>query len=1089
MGSWRVKVASPRLNQVEKEAFDRTGRTLDKIRIMDLQANATMKSQVNTLKLNEFFDDNGAMHFRRLGLSFAAKHHRKEGPRLEEHEEQQDFGSSATVPAAEEDGVTAKAKAFFLSTLMKEKDTDRCNARLKDLYDSVPADERIREMDVSQRQVEIVFSEVPNCDKYFPLGVDQKHLLPPDRGWEASMREVRLAERAAHLLHEKNNYVESMGWMFTRSEVLILVEIAGLWSRAMRPSLPSCVMDRSTYCRLILDLGLVDQDRVPYYWAVALFDSRAKYMRACAVENMSTSSAQGVPTINIWLLVCIIDFLVRKLWDLPVTGKVKEDIKKEFLLSLFDVARYRLPESVIKDSELVPEEVSKSIIQGRELRIGNEDDDASSGGSEIEDVTGSDAPAGSPRSLGQKSRPSKDKPLIGIDFMSSPLLHGMLVEPEVLHLVAQYEPVFETLFSNYLDSETEKVTSTDRGTDGSNAYGHMGYPQFLQFCIDFNMTPQLASSHFLKHAYDMSQCLQACSQSEVYIKRKTQKLGMNSELRSKVMRILYYGVRTGALRAVIEDYFDGGATRKSGKGHKRSSVQGRSHGALSGFDIIAAGLSVGNLGNSLKRRGSWAKKSGKSSDTTSPRVGSANSSTSSKAPRNGKSSQESFHSSKPLMASQKSGGSQSARRPTNVNMNSKETDSTLRKGKDTGAGTAARRSSFKATRGKSLTSELEELSKAASLPAPEPEKPKEPPRKEAKPVEGPKPWGDVVFAAREKLERDARKALRAAPPQKEKTRAAKFGVSSFAESVCRVAFTYMATYGNSSQTSSGPYVRTIWMIAYLRCVFKSLHASLKKKMLRVKLTSNCSERQAVSQEIQDVCHEPLRRALQQITEQQWKSPPQEIACLLPPTPALPLLPESAVSDALSIQKRRRSLVPEEFTAGRQGSKASQGSNENLKRSNSKGSGYKGWSDARKASKKRGSKMGQAVEDATGITTSEDCSPSSARIKASGLCVVDGTCTVCGLPAGEGEWGNPRCHGCSIVDMLPFEDHLFKKLLMHVPDDNLKVKAAHPPLKTRKHCLTPPPMGRSHSLRKAPERKKVGILEPRESVGALSFKTH
>lgn len=43
--------------------------------------------------------------------------------------------------------------------------------------------------------------------------------------------------------------------------------------------------------RFILDVGLADQRKVPFFWAVHLFDSCAKWMRYCAVDDPMPETA------------------------------------------------------------------------------------------------------------------------------------------------------------------------------------------------------------------------------------------------------------------------------------------------------------------------------------------------------------------------------------------------------------------------------------------------------------------------------------------------------------------------------------------------------------------------------------------------------------------------------------------------------------------------------------------------------------------------------------------------------------------------------------------------------------------------------
>lgn len=293
-GTWRVKMppahAGPvmhsRVDDVERSAVEKTGRTLDKLRVRDLQLNAPLRSELGELRLNDYFDNNGSVRFRRLGLTFAAKQHLQGGSST--------FGSSGVAPARKTEGrTTAKssAQAFFLATSTVERDVEQCKVRGRELYESVEPSQRIRVGDVLQRQLEVVFSEVPECRLHFPRGVAENDMRPIDVNWDAQMRALRSAERASQLFLDKGWHVGClMNWMFSRTEVLILSKIASLWARALRPKgIPHC-MDRPTFCRLILDLGLVDQVKVPYFWAVSLFDSRAETMCCCTPQVAGNSA-------------------------------------------------------------------------------------------------------------------------------------------------------------------------------------------------------------------------------------------------------------------------------------------------------------------------------------------------------------------------------------------------------------------------------------------------------------------------------------------------------------------------------------------------------------------------------------------------------------------------------------------------------------------------------------------------------------------------------------------------------------------------------------------------------------------------------
>ena len=68
------------------------------------------------------------------------------------------------------------------------------------------------------------------------------------------------------------------------------------------------------------------------------------------------------------------------------------------------------------------------------------------------------------------------------------LISGMLIEPEVLHMVYVYQDLFRQLFRCYAPK------------------GHMTYSEFWQFCADFHLTPQFVTEHQLVKAYEAVEC-------------------------------------------------------------------------------------------------------------------------------------------------------------------------------------------------------------------------------------------------------------------------------------------------------------------------------------------------------------------------------------------------------------------------------------------------------------------------------------------------------------------------------------------------------------------------------------------------------
>merc|ERR1711865_1339043 len=157
-------------------------------------------------------------------------------------------------------------------------------------------------------------------------------------------------------------------------------------------------------------------------------------------------------------------------------------------------------------------------------------------------------------------------------------------------------------------------------------------------------------------------------------------------------------------------------------------------------------------------------------------------------------------------------------------------------------------------------------------------KPKAP---EEKVDEGPQPWAGVVAAARAARTEGVPKSV---SRKKQKVIPSKFGVSAFVESLCRIAFTYLATYGNDPQVSSCPYVRSVWLVVYLRCVFTNLRQSLEKRTAAqgqkmgeqpkpaLSCFKNAFSQGQQAQSFSGIVHESLGKALQGTATQLWDTP-------------------------------------------------------------------------------------------------------------------------------------------------------------------------------------------------------------------------
>lgn len=158
----------------------------------------------------------------------------------------------------------------------------RSEVRQKAFLETLDASQKHRVEDVKRRQLEVLFSEIRGFEKHLPPGLCEDDLLPCEVTKEEERQNRAHFEKTnSYLIDRLWRFGAKSQWMLRRGEVLYLSLVCELWTKTTRGATYSlCLgMDRPTFCRLILDLGLVDQKRVPYFWAVSLFDDRAKTVR------------------------------------------------------------------------------------------------------------------------------------------------------------------------------------------------------------------------------------------------------------------------------------------------------------------------------------------------------------------------------------------------------------------------------------------------------------------------------------------------------------------------------------------------------------------------------------------------------------------------------------------------------------------------------------------------------------------------------------------------------------------------------------------------------------------------------------------
>jgi len=443
--------------------------------VMDLRYEPDDPQCGRPLLLREYFDSSST-HLKKLGLAFVAKQlpevKASTGSRTQGRQRQAGAGDKKPT-----------AKAYFLASEALERDLELSRQRSIATLSTFTKTDLYRVEDVQQRQIEYLFREVQDFLRFVPPKVHLRSLLPADIDKEEERKEAQAADKANASLFDKRlpSNPKVFEWFLRPAEAVMMVQVATCWIHAAYAGSASSPLgiDRPTFCRFLLDVGLVDQSKVTLFWATSLFDEVSRPMRSCAVLESRAALVPILPTVNLWLLASILEIILKQL--LPSDGKTK------FLLSLWKIARLRLPHFAVDESDL-----KEDLF--RKLSTGQLDMQA------VTDAHFKSAPPAETRrepNTGVAGK-RKEPPAGAAQFDSGDLcreesarefrVHSMLVEPEVLHLVMSRQSLWRTLFAAYADGEE-----------------HMSFQALQQFCRDFLLMPEITSWHYLRSCYKTAQ--------------------------------------------------------------------------------------------------------------------------------------------------------------------------------------------------------------------------------------------------------------------------------------------------------------------------------------------------------------------------------------------------------------------------------------------------------------------------------------------------------------------------------------------------------------------------------------------------------
>mmetsp|Transcript_1463 Transcript_1463/g.2545 ORF Transcript_1463/g.2545 Transcript_1463/m.2545 type:complete len:1408 (+) Transcript_1463:130-4353(+) len=866
----------------------------------DLTKNPSLNSHFQRYALRDFFNHRGQRRYQNLSMSFAAKQH----PDIKST-----FGSSAATRAATVGFVGMKrsphlsARAYRLATEMVRRDREAIQQRNLENYKNLETKEKIQLEDVQKRQHEMLFLEVANYERYLPNGVTVEELLPLEVSriqqneekkrfeklnnalldvtikskaqyqWDRSRPVSRsatmggddnLAENEVAAPAEMFDFMKQY-WNLRCDDISEIVNNISSWTLAAGLS-ASMGVDRSVFCRFLIDVGIVDQDTVPYVWAVRTFDQYARHVRVCnVVENdLYSAGDQWSETKTVVApLVCKLDFVT--VIDVVLRRRFTRGTLPEFLEMLKRIGSQMNADWLRKEQEAnaAAAERSKGIPASEPSLFEKVFSGAVS-------AMGPPPPKNQPALAAVTSNMMFGEEAANADHSTSRncasesavwkrnrLISGMLAEPEVLQLVEQYREVFQELFNCYtfkedVNSIKEEENST---TTPQSAPVEMEFVDFVQFCQDLSIVPRLASMYDVQRAFRNAECLdfpEEDRRSQSASEPGTPKLPKPLTEAEKLVDLLQ------KFTALMCEKFG-----HLGPAFSSFDILGRERLTMS--DVKAGAIKVGFQGDVLKvwreldvnrsghiTRQEWLKLQEYIPDVLPPHVEKVcevcgnsvlpdaafcrkcGTSVKRLDDFNEDTVKDAGKDSHTPLKPKHRGTNQLAALPLQM-PNRSPRPSILRHGKtqEFAAALEAKRRPQRESSGPNQTAGglARSESRADEPDEKHGETPKRPSRGQRKPSVLPRGYGQP-HSHRSSLER-------CSPPAEEKKRSASppaklivptFGVAAFVETLCRIALTYLIVHGNNVQVATSARAKIVWLLAYLQTVLEHLRESHGRRL-------------------------------------------------------------------------------------------------------------------------------------------------------------------------------------------------------------------------------------------------------------------
>lgn len=451
--------------EVEERLAEILGRSAQNMGPSDVWRCKKIQAEMELLPLSQNFNLRGTPRFHYLGLTYAVH------KRLDKQDENID-GTDEMKPV--KSLFRARASRLALEAVQGDRVLQRKRV-LKDLTSHTS--EVIKAADVNKRQIDAMFAGISEFKDFLPEDANEEDLMPLDCSKNDEHKARRMIEILNGWFHDPHWLEGSrMHWLLSRVEIEFLCEIIGCWQRASRGQNLLIGMDRSTFCRFILDIGLAQHITAPFFWAVSLFDMNAVLVRVCANDTAAWApSAPFVYCVSMWKLMSVLDTLLRQHY--------KPDTKRTFISKLMDLDVSSLPTHLAEDVKKVQSGPKVQAVQAAWVEADRASPPSArlSSPPSFERVTS--YPGTKEYTMYQKSTVVEEAV---VDCLCRDrLLASMLVEPDVLHFAMQHFSIFQGLHGAYADAE-----------------GHLGFPAMQQFLIDYHFVPDLCSANLAQRFYD-----------------------------------------------------------------------------------------------------------------------------------------------------------------------------------------------------------------------------------------------------------------------------------------------------------------------------------------------------------------------------------------------------------------------------------------------------------------------------------------------------------------------------------------------------------------------------------------------------------